>query len=54
MHEVDFRKLQEACADLLRIKDEIAKAAYKLFKAFIKAGFTEKQVLILVIKSLFK
>lgn len=45
MTAVEFRKLQEAVANIDLIKDEIAKASYSLYKAFIKEGFTKKEAM---------
>ena len=45
MKAVDFRKLQEAVANMVIIKDEIAKATYALYTAHIEAGFTKKEAM---------
>jgi hypothetical protein len=53
MYDIEYRKIQEAIANLLNVKDEIAKGAYGLFKAYTEAGFTEEQAIKLVISCLF-
>jgi hypothetical protein len=53
MHDTEFRKIQEAIANLVLVKEEIAKGAYELFKAYEKAGFDKTQALHLVIVGLF-
>ena len=53
MYDTEFRKIQEAIANLLLVKDEIAKGAYELFKAYENAGFDKQQALQLVFACLF-
>ena len=53
MYDIEYRKIQEAIANLLQVKDEIAQGAYGLFEAYKNAGFTEEQALKLVISYLF-
>jgi len=53
MYDIEYRKIQEAIANLLQVKDEIAQGAYGLFEAYKNAGFTEEQALKLVISHLF-
>lgn len=45
MRPEEFRKTQEAVANIGIIKDEIAKASYSIYKAFIKQGFTKKEAM---------
>ena len=53
MNDIEFRKIQEAMANLLKTKNEIAEGTYSMFQAYKKAGFKEKQALKLIIAMLF-
>lgn len=41
--EIEFRKMQEAIANLLRVKDEYAKGLFAIYEAYQEAGFTKKE-----------
>ena len=45
MTSIEFRKLQESVANILVVKDEIAKATYGIYQALIKEGFTKKEAM---------
>lgn len=53
MRNFEYRKIQETLANLVMVKDEIAKGAYELFEAYKKAGFTEEQALKIIIGEFF-
>ena len=48
MDDVEFRKMQEAVANLLAVKDEMAKGFFEMYVAYQKAGFTKEEALDLV------
>ena len=48
MNDVEFRKMQEAVANMLKCKDEYAKGVFGIYKAFVVAGFTRREAMDLV------
>lgn len=48
MNNIDFRSMQEAITSLLGVKAEIARGAYGMYEAYLKAGFSPEQALELV------
>jgi len=45
MTDVQFRQMQEAVANLLKVKDEMAKGLYEMYKAYQEAGFKKKEAM---------
>jgi len=45
MTDVQFRIMQEAVANLLKVKDEMAKGLFEMYKAYQKAGFKKKEAM---------
>lgn len=43
--EIEFRKMQEAIANLLRVKDEYARGLFALYRSYQEAGFTQLEAL---------
>jgi hypothetical protein len=41
--EIEFRKMQEAVANLIRVKDEYARGLFAIYSAYQEAGFTKKE-----------
>ncbi|MFX0084242.1 MAG: hypothetical protein ACFFAU_01110 [Candidatus Hodarchaeota archaeon] len=48
MTEVEFRRFQEAMANMVRMKDEVAESLFELYKAYQKAGFTKNESMTLI------
>ena len=48
MNDIELRKFQEAMANFLLVKDELAKSLYELYTAFLKAGFTKSEAMELI------
>lgn len=49
MNDVEFRRMQEAVANIIKIKDEYAKDLFELYEAYKKAGFTKEEAMQLLI-----
>ena len=48
MNDIELRKFQEAMANFLLMKDELAKSMFELYRAYQKAGFTKGEALELI------
>lgn len=49
MNDIEFRKMQEAVANIIKIKDEYAKGLFELYEAYQKAGFKKEEAMQLLL-----
>ncbi len=48
MNDINFRKMQEAVAEMLKVAPEYAKGMFGLYTEYLKVGFTTEQSMQLI------